>query len=291
MEGHQRLAQAHFPVISFGTGSLVRLPGPAITQPNVYQFNKTSYDSIYRELEAKDPRLYRANGVLNMIGRNQQFSQFLISDNWLDTLANASNHPEEVLAGLDRYLDKYIQNTVHHFQMRQFIAFYAVAQNLEPLLLSIREAELSTGPIAFNTALAPKTNPSLMGTGIEAPPLTGMLGVGSCHLFRELYRLGRLKNTSGYRLAFTPIRKVRRLCQIFGIPEGSASLAAAEIIFKRLSDLAVPLGLDPTFNRCFDLPLQFLAEDARLRSEVLKATFEIDSADDNVDGFSLGDVT
>lgn len=71
MEGHLRLAQANYPVISFGTGSLVRLPGPTVTQPNVYKFNETSYDSIYRELEAKDPRLYRANGLLNMLGRNR----------------------------------------------------------------------------------------------------------------------------------------------------------------------------------------------------------------------------
>jgi len=71
MEGHLRLAQANYPVISFGTGSLVRLPGPTITQPNVYKFNETSYDSIYKELESKDPRLYKANGLLNMLGRNR----------------------------------------------------------------------------------------------------------------------------------------------------------------------------------------------------------------------------
>ncbi len=71
MEAHLRLAAAHYPVISFGTGSLVRLPGPTITQPNVYAFNTTSYDSMYKELEQKDPRLYRANGLLNMLERNR----------------------------------------------------------------------------------------------------------------------------------------------------------------------------------------------------------------------------
>lgn len=71
MEAHLRLSQANYPVISFGTGSLVRLPGPTITQPNVYQFNKTSYDSIYKELEAKDQRLYKNNGLLSMLDRNR----------------------------------------------------------------------------------------------------------------------------------------------------------------------------------------------------------------------------
>ena len=71
MEAHLRLALANYPVISFGTGSLVRLPGPSITQPNVYSFNSTSYDQMHSELSAKDQRLYRANGLLNMLERNR----------------------------------------------------------------------------------------------------------------------------------------------------------------------------------------------------------------------------
>lgn len=74
MEAHLRLSTAptSFPVISFGTGSLVRLPGPSITQPNVYSFNTTSYNQMYEELHGKDERLYRSNGILNMLDRNRQ---------------------------------------------------------------------------------------------------------------------------------------------------------------------------------------------------------------------------
>ncbi|TKA31627.1 RNA polymerase II subunit A C-terminal domain phosphatase ssu72 [Salinomyces thailandicus] len=73
MEAHLRLTTAPtpYPTISFGTGSLVRLPGPSITQPNVYTFNNTSYASMYHELLTKDQRLYRANGILPMLERNK----------------------------------------------------------------------------------------------------------------------------------------------------------------------------------------------------------------------------
>ncbi|KAJ9490647.1 RNA polymerase II subunit A C-terminal domain phosphatase [Penicillium thymicola] len=74
MEAHLQLSGAPtaFPVISFGTGSLVRLPGPSITQPNVYSFNSISYNQMYKELSGKDERLYRGNGILNMLDRNRQ---------------------------------------------------------------------------------------------------------------------------------------------------------------------------------------------------------------------------
>lgn len=71
MEAHFQLSSVPYPVVSFGTGSLVRLPGPSITQPNVYSFNSTSYSQMYDELQSKDQRLYRNNGILNMLERNK----------------------------------------------------------------------------------------------------------------------------------------------------------------------------------------------------------------------------
>lgn len=214
----------------------------------------------------------------NMIGRDQSFTRFLVEKNWLDVFAKVSESPTALLAALDQYLNGFIENTQYHFQMRQFIAFYAVARNLETFLISLREAERSDSATGFRMALAPNANAAFTGTGITAPPLTGMLGIGSCQLFRELYRTGRMTNPLGYPFAFTPIRKVRRLCtQLFGTPDGLTSNET----FQVLQDLGERLNLDPTFGRCFDLPFQFLAEDGDLRARVLNVEFEAESGDDD----------
>jgi RNA polymerase II subunit A C-terminal domain phosphatase SSU72 len=76
MEAHLQLASAHLPTISFGTGSLVRLPGPSMDKPNVYHFNSTTYRTIHDELATQNTALYTHNGLLKMLGRNLNIKGF-----------------------------------------------------------------------------------------------------------------------------------------------------------------------------------------------------------------------
>ena len=46
-----------FDVKSYGTGSVVKLPGAGPNQPNVYEFG-TSYEEIFKDLTTKDQQLY-----------------------------------------------------------------------------------------------------------------------------------------------------------------------------------------------------------------------------------------
>ncbi|KAG6410636.1 hypothetical protein SASPL_128701 [Salvia splendens] len=69
MEAHWLLEREGFDVASYGTGQHVKLPGPSLREPNVYDFG-TPYKQMFDDLRRKDPELYRRNGILPMLKRN-----------------------------------------------------------------------------------------------------------------------------------------------------------------------------------------------------------------------------
>ena len=92
MEAHSRLHKKGFNVLSFGTGDKIKLPGPSLTQPNVYEFG-TSYEEIYQDLARKDKSMYKQNGILHMLDRNKMIKtgpeRFQDSDKIFDVILTA----------------------------------------------------------------------------------------------------------------------------------------------------------------------------------------------------------
>eukprot|EP00696_Hemimastix_kukwesjijk_P006281 gnl/Hemi2/17957_TR5928_c0_g1_i1.p1 gnl/Hemi2/17957_TR5928_c0_g1~~gnl/Hemi2/17957_TR5928_c0_g1_i1.p1 ORF type:complete len:195 (-),score=29.78 gnl/Hemi2/17957_TR5928_c0_g1_i1:308-892(-) len=71
MEAHHLFQKRGLRVRSFGTGTHVKIPGPAPDRPNVYEFG-TPFEAIYRDLTRKDFELYTSNGLLHLLDRNQK---------------------------------------------------------------------------------------------------------------------------------------------------------------------------------------------------------------------------
>ncbi|MED6191801.1 hypothetical protein PIB30_004014 [Stylosanthes scabra] len=87
MEAHFLLKRHGFDVSSYGTGAHVKLPGPSLREPNVYDFG-TPYKQMFDDLRRKDPELYRRNGILPMLKRNSTVKT--APQRWQDNAADGS---------------------------------------------------------------------------------------------------------------------------------------------------------------------------------------------------------
>ncbi|XP_022137335.1 RNA polymerase II subunit A C-terminal domain phosphatase SSU72 [Momordica charantia] len=87
MEAHSILKSKGFNVSSYGTGAHVKLPGPSLREPNVYDFG-TPYKHMFDDLRRKDPELYKRNGILPMLKRNATVKT--APQRWQDNAADGS---------------------------------------------------------------------------------------------------------------------------------------------------------------------------------------------------------
>jgi len=107
MEAHARLQKKGYNVLSFGTGDKIKLPGPSVTQPNVYEFG-TSYQEIYQDLATKDKVMYKQNGILHMLDRNR------IIKPGPDRLQDSEKQFDVIMTAEERVYDQVLE----HFEQR-----------------------------------------------------------------------------------------------------------------------------------------------------------------------------
>lgn len=71
MEAHHALAKRGYQVHSYGTNSMIKLPGMSADRPNSYPFGVT-YASIQQDLTTKNREYYTNSGLLSLLDRNKQ---------------------------------------------------------------------------------------------------------------------------------------------------------------------------------------------------------------------------
>jgi RNA polymerase II subunit A C-terminal domain phosphatase SSU72 len=70
MEAHALLLKKGFAdVSSYGTNTMIKVPGPTPSQPNTFPFG-TTYEQIAQALLKRDDKLYRQNGLIMLLERN-----------------------------------------------------------------------------------------------------------------------------------------------------------------------------------------------------------------------------
>lgn len=115
MEAHSLLKREGFDVSSYGTGAHVKLPGPSLREPNVYEFG-TPYKYMYDDLRRKDTDLYRRNGILTMLKRNATVK--LAPQRWQENAVDGSF--DVVLTFEEKVFDMVIEGYIHPDLFIQF---------------------------------------------------------------------------------------------------------------------------------------------------------------------------
>ncbi|CAH9074942.1 unnamed protein product [Cuscuta europaea] len=108
MEAHLLLKREGFDVSSYGTGQHVKLPGPSLREPNVYDFG-TPYKLMFDELRRKDQELYKRNGILPMLKRNLGVK--LAPQRWQD---NADDGPFDVVLTFEEKVFDMVIEDLHN---------------------------------------------------------------------------------------------------------------------------------------------------------------------------------
>ncbi|CAI9113211.1 OLC1v1013781C2 [Oldenlandia corymbosa var. corymbosa] len=147
MESHALLKREGFDVSSYGTGQHVKLPGPSLREPNVYDFG-TPYKQMFEELRRKDPELYKRNGILPMLKRNLGVKT--APQRWQENAADGSF--DIVLTFEEKVFDMVLEdlhNRRHAFMRPVLVINLEVKDNHEEAAVGARQALLLCQDVRF----------------------------------------------------------------------------------------------------------------------------------------------
>ena len=206
-------------------------------------------------------------GLFRRYGRvtDQQhrgFLDFLSSKGWWQTICEV--HPdigaEAWMDILRAYSEGQQTETLFELWMDSFPRLYRIARWLDTYVHLFQTLDRRDSKLA-KFLLSPTSDPSLSGSGIEAPTLSGMLRLGQHLVIRELLRLEVLSSEVAQELAFAPRSAVLELMARLGHTDLTSSSDIYQVLVSELGEDAA------SFSGAYDIPLQLIATNDAARRE------------------------
>ena len=146
--------------------------------------------------------------------------------------------------------------------MGRFVSIFQLAHWLHIYVDSFLAINSIKRHLELDEVTVLRASAAFQGSGLDAPPVSRTLGIGTCFVVRQLVRSGKITNPRPYPHCFVPSARVRRLMSLLGCPGLEGNFASAServkvpvIIYRYLIKV---LGETKTqFHGDFDLPLDF----------------------------------
>jgi len=201
-------------------------------------------------------------GVFRRYGRvtDQQhrgFLDFLSTRGWWQTICEVDPElgAEAWLGILRAYGEERQTETVFELWMDSFPRRYRVARWLNEYVHLFQTLDRRESGFA-RFLLSPASDPSLSGSGIDAPTLSGILRLGQHLVIRELLRADVLSSPIAKEMAFAPRSSVINLMSGLGYSDVDNSSGIFRVLVDELGEEGA------CFGGAYDIPLQLLATDS-----------------------------
>jgi hypothetical protein len=208
--------------------------------------------------------------LMNTIGRarpgqHREFISKCEEKGWLKLFASSETDSEQWMSFVAEYLERQIEEAEYFHWMRQFVGIFQMSRYLEDYIELFLAIDRINRPFQLVEVLHSRSSSLFQGGGVSVPPLSRVLGLGSCFVVRELVRLGVLKSEHAINHCFVPVKRVRDIFQRLGCDGLDLQVQRWAMSSYLHRFVAVNLGADrATFMNDFDIPFQFMAEDNAL---------------------------
>jgi hypothetical protein len=200
-------------------------------------------------------------GFINLCQQNGWWRVFFTAD--------SANRPDKWMEVLDQFFDQ--QNDIAEYAhwFKEFPSIYCLSRHLDEYveIFSSVKRHLQAGT-NLQAVLTPRAGAVFQGGGIDAPPITKILGMGVCFVLRELARSGLVDHPEVSSYCYPPTSRLRKLFSQLGvdIDENAFRFEQSQAIYKFLVE---HLGSEKaTFMGHFDIPLQVVADDPDVQRKV-----------------------